>query len=64
MGRRRSRVGIGILLIFIGVASVAGSGENPPVGGVETVTYYAVTFALFAGGLWLIFRKRNRPTDA
>jgi hypothetical protein len=57
-------VGIGILLIFIGVANIAGSGGNPPVGGVETATYYVVTFALFAAGLWLIFRKGRKPSDA
>jgi FtsH-binding integral membrane protein len=64
MKRRRSRVGIGILLLVVGVTSVANSGENPPVGAVQTATYYVISFALFAGGLWLIFRKGSRPTDA
>ena len=57
--KRGRRIGIGILLIFAGVANVAALGENPPVGGVETTTFYVI-----AGGLWLIFRKGSRPTDA
>ena len=63
MKYRRSRIGFGIVLIFAAIANVAGLREDPPVGGVETVMYYVLTFTLFAGGLWLIFRRRTKGTE-
>ena len=58
------RIGVGILLMLMSIASIANSGSNPPVGTFEKAGYYTFSFVIFVAGVWLIFRKGSRQEGA
>jgi hypothetical protein len=51
------RGGSGILLLLLGVVCISYSAFRPPAAFAVEVTYFAFSFAMFSGGLWLILRK-------
>jgi hypothetical protein len=54
----------GILLILGGVVSVVCLTMYPPTGMAAEVIDYLVSFALFAGGFWLILNRGRGSTGA
>ncbi|HWB31996.1 MAG TPA: hypothetical protein VG714_02365 [Acidobacteriaceae bacterium] len=57
MARRGRRRGIGLLMIFMGVANLAATAKGRPTDAVESIMFYVLTVVLILVGLFFAVKK-------